>query len=48
MGGGGSRPEDGTIYMRSSVAPPPYGLPPAPPCGPVVRVDWCDWWLMES
>ena len=41
------------IYMlqRRSSPSPPWAwswFAPRPPCGPVVRVDWCECWLMES
>ena len=36
------------VYIRSSVAPLGHGLHPAAPWGPVVGVDWCECWLMES
>ena len=38
------------LQRRSSPSPPGHGhgLHPAPPCGPVVGVDWCECGLMES
>ena len=40
------------LYAPASLlALPPWAwswYAPRPPCGPVVGVDWCECWLMES
>ena len=36
------------IYAPASLLPWAWSWFAPPPCGPVVRVDWCECWLMES